>query len=143
MGWRWYGVRTVFRLRAHGKPDRHDPGYDAKATLVEERIVVVRGRNEAEALVKANVKGRMHARRSHVNPYGQRVRTAYMGIADISPLYVDPTLPGEVFWTTYVVPSTVTDAQLWRRIVPPNVAKELRVRRKFLNKEFGWFRRDG
>jgi uncharacterized protein DUF4288 len=143
MGWQWYGVRTVFRSRAQGKPDRYDPSYDPKATLVEERVVVVKGRSVREALGKARAEARTYVRGSHLNPYGQRVRASYLGVADVSPLYVDPQPPGEVFWSTYVVPSNITDAQLIRRLTPPSVPNEDVVRRKFLNREFGRFREDG
>jgi uncharacterized protein DUF4288 len=140
MAWRWYGVRAVFRSRALGKPDRHDPSFDPKATLVEERVVVVRGRNVKEALGKARTEARAYVHHGHVNPYGQKVRKVYVGVADISPLYVEPRPPGEVFWSTYIVPSTITDGQLLRRLIPPSVANEEIVRRKFINREFGRFR---
>ena len=106
--------------------------------------MLVRARNQREALAKVQAEGRTYTRRPpHLNPYGQRVRATYLGVVDISPIYSDPRPPGEVFWSTYVVSSSVTDAQLIRRLKPPSVANEDGVRRKFLNREFGRFREDG
>ena len=111
--------------------------------MVEEQVVVLRARSEAEAVKKAGVGAAAYARGVHTNPYGQRVRMAFLGVVDVAELYASAATPGEAFWSTYIVPSTIPDRDLLKRLTPPVVPDEKHVRVKFLNKQFTWFHKDG
>jgi hypothetical protein len=76
----WYGVRTLFRLVAVGKPTNLDKDFDSTSTLVEERIVLFKANNFEDAIEQAE--GDAHAyceRTKSVNIYGQSVKLKFLG----------------------------------------------------------------
>lgn len=53
MVWKWFGVKTLIRWEAIGKPESIDENFDEDATLVEERIVLFKARSSDEAIKKS------------------------------------------------------------------------------------------
>jgi hypothetical protein len=49
----WYGVRTLFRLMAIGKPKAIDRHFDPLSTLVEDRVVLF-GADSFDSAIKQN-----------------------------------------------------------------------------------------
>src|SRR4051794_8957759 len=45
MGWKWFGVKTIFRVEASGTPRKTDDRFDPDVTMVEERVVLIRARS--------------------------------------------------------------------------------------------------
>jgi Domain of unknown function (DUF4288) len=105
----WYGVKTLFRTEAVGKPIARDAAYDSTVSLVEERVVLFRARSFGAAIRAAEREARRYARRGYVNPYGPRVLTRYLGACDAFELFGAPGERAEVFSMTEVVPKRVPD----------------------------------
>ena len=133
----WYGVKTLFRLGAVGKPAKEDAKYDPGTTLVEERVVLFRARGFAEAVQLAEREARSYARHRHRNPYGQQVVTRYLGACDAYQLFDPPAEGREVFSTTELVGKIVTDATIVdHRLGHRETAQEMARRRNVLDGEF-------
>jgi len=141
----WYGVKTLFRTAAVGRSMARDAAYDARMSLVEERVVLFKARSFTGAIRAAESEARRYARRRHVNPYGQRVVTRYLGACNAFELFETPGVRAEVFSMTEVVPKRVSDRTVVDRRLGFKVnekADRLR-RRNILNREFsGSVRRD-
>ena len=141
----WYGVKTLFRTEAVGKPIARDAAYDGTVSLVEERVVLFKARGFGAAIRAAEREARRYARRRHVNPYGQRVLTRYLGACDAFELFAAPGVHAEVFSMTEVVPKRVPDQTVVDQRLGPRVARKAdRARRRnILDREFeGSVRRD-
>ena len=141
----WYGVKTLFRTAAAGRPVARDAAYDARVSLVEERVVLFKARGFAAAIRAAESEARRYARHRYVNPYGQRVVTRYLGACNAFELFETPGVRAEVFSMTEVVPKQVSDrAVVDRRLgLKTNKNTDRLRRRNILNREFsGSARRD-
>jgi Domain of unknown function (DUF4288) len=135
--WKWFGVKTLYRTTVAGTPPVTDSAYDPSATLVEERVVILRARSHDEAHRKAKAEARRYATRRHVNPYGQRVRTRWVGASESFELFDEPDNLTEVWSSTYMIPASVSDKEVVARALGPNeTAAQRKRRRKFLNREF-------
>ena len=134
----WYGVKTLFRTVAVGKPIARDSAFDASVSLVEERVVLFNARGFDAAIVAAEKEARAYASRRHVNPYGQKVVTRYLGACDAFELFDTPGALAEVFSTTEVVPKRVSNQAVIDQRIGPSVDKAIDRgrRRNVLNREF-------
>ena len=112
MSWKWFGVKTLTRWEAIGKPKSIDGNFDADATLIEERIVLIRARNFDEAIKK----GENEAKRNlseYKNFYGQKVKQRYLEVCDAFELFDEPNENGvEVFSLIETVSKKVKDSVL-------------------------------
>ena len=134
---RWYGVKSLYRSFAIGRPRAVDSRFDRRVTMVEERVVLFKARSFEESIRAAEVEAREYAKSRHVNPYGQQVRVRYLGAVDAFELIGGPSHKGEVFSTTALVPKRVGDRTVVnRRLGPVESKAESRKRRNFLNREF-------
>src|SRR5688572_10093733 len=116
----WFGVKTLFRTEALGRPLAADRAYDPTVSLVEERVVLFKTQSFAAAIRAAETEARRYARRRHVNPYGQRVVTRFLGACDAFELIEAPGNRVEVFSTTDVVPMRIPDRRIvHQRLGPP------------------------
>jgi hypothetical protein len=132
---KWFGVKTLYRTRATGRPDKRDRHYDPDATLIEERIVLMRAADFAQALKDARREALTYARRGHENLYGQRVETSFLGVCDAFELFDPPAAQREVYSRTEIVSRRITNAAVVRQLMGPNATKrEQYTRRKFLNR---------
>lgn len=116
--WKWYGVRSLYRLIALGEPKDPSESYVADATLVEERIVLIKARSDEEALRKAEKEGKTYARSMRsTNGYGQKVRKRMLKLLDAYELF-DSVNPGaEVFSATEEINASVPDEQICERLI--------------------------
>src|SRR6266850_4015863 len=78
----WFGVKTLYRIEPVGRPLGRDRVYSKDMTMVEERVVIVKARSGDEATRIGEAEARRYSRRSHRNPYGQRVRTRRLGCTE-------------------------------------------------------------
>ncbi len=137
MAWKWYGVKTLYRTRAIGKPRVVDRNYDAEGTLVEERVVLIRARNFDEAFAKAEAEAKEYAAIPHGgNQYGQRVVSRYLSACEAFELFDPPAAGREVYSCTRVVPAGVSDAAVARQMIGSE-PRPVRMRRKFLDVTLG------
>ncbi len=135
MSWKWYGVKTAFRTIAGGSPTSKDADFDNDATLVEERIVLVRARTFDHAIAKGESEANKYAAGKHRNSYGQTVRTRYLGSIDAFELFDEPAAGAEVFSTTEVISAAVSDNDVVDQYFGALETDATRRRRKFLNSE--------
>jgi hypothetical protein len=134
----WFGVKTLYRTRAVGSPAARDRHFDPSLTLVEERVVLVRARNHAGAIRKAERQARKYAAFvTWRNPYGQRLRVRYIRACQSYKLF-DPLRAGaEVYSDTFLVKKTVSDRELISSRVLPSESNTLHSRRRnFLDERF-------
>jgi|SRR5437867_4092962 len=135
-GLNWFGVKTLFRTAAVGKPVAPDEAYDPDTSIVEERVVLFRARGFGQAIREAEREACSYARSQHVNPYGQRVVTRYLGACEAFELLDFRGAGSEVFSTTEVVPRRVPDkAVVNQRLGHAETAGDSRRRRNVLDRE--------
>ena len=133
---RWFGVKSLYRSFASGRPLALDSRFDPNITMVEERVVLFKARSFEEAIRSAEAEARKYAKARHVNPYGQQVRVRYLRAVDAFELFDSPKHCGEVFSTTELVPNRVADSVVVdRRIGPAESKAESRKRRNLLNRD--------
>ena len=135
MSWRWYGVKTIYRTKAIGKPRHADARFDAEGTLIEERVVLFRARNFDEAIRKAGKEAHAYSTASYRNIYGQRVVQRYLGACDAYELFESPAASIEVFSSTEVVPGSVSNREVLNRRLGEEGRPKRTKRTKFFNAE--------
>jgi Domain of unknown function (DUF4288) len=110
----WYGVRTLFRLMAIGKPKALDRHFDPMSTLVEDRVVLFRADGFDSAIKQAEVDALHYCKRTRfVNIYGQSVRLKFLHAVDAYSLPDDELSGGcEVYSSTAISPRSVSNAVL-------------------------------
>jgi hypothetical protein len=137
MAWHWYGVKTIYRTTAQGKPTQTDKYFDPAASLVEERVVLVRARSFDEALAKGEKEARAYAAAGDIrNRYGQRVKQRYLGVADAYEMFDAPGNQVEVYSKTEIVRTSVPDAEVCANRTTRERTRDRWRRTKFLNREF-------
>jgi hypothetical protein len=133
----WYGVKTLYRSTAVGRPKVTDSAYDPAATLIEERVVLFKARSFHEAIRAAEKEARSYARGDHINPYGQKVKMHYLGACNAYHLFFAPVAGAEVFSSTTIVGLSVRDnAIVHQRMGTVETLREARRRKKFYDREF-------
>lgn len=132
--WKFYAVKTLYRISARGRPARVDRYYDEKATLVEERVVAFRARSFDEAIRLAEEEAQKYARfLKHKNPYGQNVRAKYLRNCDAYLLDESSSARGELYSRTELVSSDRSDAAVVAGLLGRNeTANRSERRRKFV-----------
>jgi len=114
----WYGVKTLHRVAALGRPVATDRSHSRTMTLVEERTVVFRARSFKEALKLGEAEAREYSRSARYrNRYGQKVRSRYLGFCDAYEIGERPISGVEVFSETEIVPRRVADRTVIRRLI--------------------------
>lgn len=110
----WYGVRTLYRLTAKGRPKSRDKYYDRDSTLVEDRIVLFQANRFDDALAQGEKEARSYCRRTRfVNIYGQQVRMRYLDACDAFEIFDKKIAAGsEVYSSTELVGASVRDSAL-------------------------------
>ncbi len=110
----WYGVRTLVRLIAVGRPKKTDKHFDPTSTLVEDRVVLFRADSFDSAIEKAEKEAQVYCRRTRfTNIYGQSVRMKFLRMVDAFSLLDDELVVGsEVYSSTTLVARSVSAAKL-------------------------------
>lgn len=132
-GWKWYGVKTAYRLEPSGEPESTDRDYWGDGSLVEERVVLFRARSFDDAIRKAEDEAKRYAAGStDRNPYGQPLTLRYLETCDAYELTSDdsPASGTEVFSMTELVPRSVSDDAVLNRRFGREESTRTRARRK-------------
>ena len=74
----WFGVKTLFRVRATGTPAGVDKAFRHGIDCIEERVVLFRARSFEHAISRAEAEARRYAKDIWQNPYRQKVVTQYL-----------------------------------------------------------------
>ena len=137
MSWKWFGVKTVYRIEAKGMPVTADDRFDPEATGVEERVVLIRARSFDEAIAKGEAEAKEYASDTYTNPYGQVVRTRFLRKSDAFELYDDPGANVEVYSSTELMPKATSNQQIVDQHFGVHETKAVhKTRRKFFNAKF-------
>lgn len=110
----WYGVRTLLRIVASGKPEKVDQYFNTASTLVGDRVVLFKADSSEAALKLAEQEARKYCRRiRYTNIYGQSVRMRLLDATNVFSLFDDKPAPGcEVYSSTALVPQSAPDAKV-------------------------------
>ena len=138
MGWKWFGVKTLTRWEAVGKPKSIDENFNEDATLIEERVVLIKARSFDEALKKGEKVAKEYLSQ-YKNFYGQLVRQRYLEVCDAFELFDEPNETGvELFSSIETVSRKIKDSVLVGNKFGNNESVEsyTRKRDKFWNAEF-------
>lgn len=110
----WFGVRTLFRLVASGRPKWTDRYFDPASTLVEDRVVLFQATNFDDAIRLAEAEAKRYCKRTgYENIYGQSVRLKFLDVTDAFSMHDDvPGAGTEVYSKTAIVPSSIRDSRV-------------------------------
>ncbi len=135
--WKVYTVKTLYRTTAFGKPKKIDKFYRKELDLIEERIVTIKARNFDEAIFKGEKEAIKYASETeYSNPYGQKIKQKYIGSIDVYEPYEELESNIEVFSTTYLSDSSITNSKLTNNTMGKIYKNEKELRTKFFNSEF-------
>ena len=113
MASKWYSVKTFYRSKAEGRPQKPDRYCDTDATLVEERIVLIRAQSRREAIKKAEKEANEYASRiNYLNPYNQNVKTRYLGFFDLFEIEGNLLDKEEIFLTSRIMSKKISDKKI-------------------------------
>jgi hypothetical protein len=137
--WKWYAVRSLYRITAVGEPRGTDDSYDPHSALLEERVVLIQARSGREALKKAKEEGQEYARSFNFkNIYEQRVCARMLRTFDAFELWSPPEPRAEVFSVTGDIDAAETDDRILSRAIGllPAPTKEVPWHRfKFISRD--------
>ncbi len=135
---KWFAVRTLYRSRTDERPVKPDLSYDPDATLVEERVVLIRASGRQEAQAKALREARDYAATgTFLNPYEQTVKTDLLKTCDVYELMENPADKSEVFVASHLMSRRVGDAKVEKIFTPRRVLDHKKGRyRKFIKQEY-------
>ncbi|MBZ0166031.1 MAG: DUF4288 domain-containing protein, partial [Candidatus Omnitrophica bacterium] len=132
----YYAVKTLYRSVCEGRPQRPDRYFDPDATLLEERIQLIKAKNRAEAKKKAEKDAVEYARRIlYKNPYNQEVTLEYMGLCEIYEIEQGLADKAEIYASSRIISKKVSVAKVANIYLNPRQSPDRSKRRKFLNKE--------
>lgn len=136
MASQYYAVKTLFRSICEGRPEKPDRFFDPDATLLEERIQLIKAKNRAEAKKKAEKDALEYSRRIlYKNPYNQEVTLEYMGLCEIYEIEQGLADKAEIYASSRIISKKVPAAKVASIYLNPRQSPDRGKRRKFLNKE--------
>ncbi len=125
----WFAIKTLYRIFTQGKPENIDDDYDASASLVEERIILIQAKDIDAALTQAETDAKAYEV-SYTNPYGQQVELKYLDVCDGFECEGEPGNGFEVYSGVRRVECNQTDAQLVELVMPPHPDEDGMAKRK-------------
>jgi len=134
----WYGVRTLFRLLAVGKPKWTDRYFDPLSTLVEDRVVLFRAKDLDDAIRQAEEEAARYCKATrYENIYGQQVRLRFLRATDAFEMSVEgqPRSGSEVYSTSALVAKSVRDSRVIVSCWGKKERHDWRARNKFVDAE--------
>lgn len=131
----WFGVRTLFRVVAEGKPTRTDRYFDPTSTLVEDRVVLFRATDFDDAITQAETEARQYCKATRfANIYGQRVRLKFLRAVDAYSVPDERLGTGcEVYSSSAIVLDSVKDALVVTARFGKKVSRGRQDRYKFMD----------
>ena len=132
---KWFAVKTAYRTSIQGKPKLNLPNYDATATLVEERVILIGAHDHKEAITIAEKEADRHTIKPYTNVCGQHVTWRRLKSCIQSyelPENQPPTNLSEVWSSTQVIPRSIKDRQVSEKFWGPTENDQL-TRMKFID----------
>lgn len=135
--YKWFAIKTLYKITALGKPKKKDTFYDDSKVLVEERTVLFKAKNEEEAMEKAVKEASEYADSVECkNAYDQKVTATLLKGLDMFELFDKPENGVEVFNDTQIMNKKMTDDQLIEaRFSQEESEEDFKARKRFVKKE--------
>ena len=135
--WKVFAIKTIYRTTTLGKPKKKDKFYRENLDSIEERIITIKARNFDEAISKGEKEAIKYASETeYINPYGQKVKQKYIGSIDVFEPFEEVKANIEIFSTTFLIDSSITNTKLTNNIMGKVYKNEQKLRRKFCNSQF-------
>ena len=132
-----FSIKTLYRTTAKKKPKQTDKNYREDIDLIEERIVTLKARNFNDAITKGEKEAKEYASQTeYINPYGQKMKQKYIGSIDVFEPFDKIKANTEVFSTTYLIKTSVSNDKLTNNMMGKIYKNEKKIRTKFFNIEF-------
>lgn len=140
MASKWFSVKTLYRWDTVDKPQGPDRFYDPDATLLEERVVLIKANSFSEATQKAKQEAQDYVRSpgGFINPYGQNMKISFLNCYDCFELFDNPADKVEVFSTIRILSRKIHNAKIKNIFICPTREPHYlqSKRKKFINKDF-------
>lgn len=133
----YYSVKTIYRCSASGRPEKPDQFFDPDATLIEERIQLVKAKTKDEALRKAEKDAQEYAKRTKfVNPYNQEVILEYTGLCEV--YEIDQALAdmAEIYASSKIISKKITLSKIAHVYLNKPQPYDKSKRKKFINRAY-------
>lgn len=132
-----FGAKSLFITRISGRGKVKARYKSANYFLLEERIILVKGKDFNEAIKKAK-KEAISYESIHENPYGQKVITKFLKCIDVFELYSKVGDLAEIYSINYLVNKKNRIKKILDQHYGNNFNEKLekKLRQGFLNKEF-------
>ncbi len=133
----FYTVKTLFRSQAKGRPKLPDRFFDPDATLLEERIQLIKAKSRVEALKKAEKDAREYAKRiRYQNPYDQDVTLEYLGLNEIFEVEHALQDKTEIYSSSRIISQKTSVSKIAHTYLNKKQSLEHSKRKKFVNKAY-------
>jgi len=134
----WYGVRTLYRVTAGGRPKSRDKHFDPESTLIEDRVVLFQATSFDDAIAQAIKEASTYCKQiRYVNPYGQKVRMRFLDAYDAYAISEMPDRKSgagsEVYSLTELVRASVSDSVVIKKRLGGQASLGTVARWKFVN----------
>jgi uncharacterized protein DUF4288 len=136
---KWYAVKSLYKKEVVGKPKGKDKYYDNSKNIYEERVVIFNAKSFDSAIRLAKKEAREYVKdSSHLNPYGQKVKTTIINATDCYWLLDPPPRHGsEVYSSTFLMSkSKKINSVIDEKLGVYETKVDVKKRKIFLNKAF-------
>ncbi|MDP2652640.1 MAG: DUF4288 domain-containing protein [Candidatus Omnitrophota bacterium] len=135
---KWFAVKTLYRSTVETRPEKPDLFYDPDATLVEERVLLIKAKSRGEALDKAGREAGDYVQKTKCfNPYNQEILTRLLPFMDVYELSGNPGDKMEIFATTRLMSCRIPDRKVAQVLIGPKAHDKMdSKRKKFMNRDY-------
>ena len=134
---KWFGVRSIYKLRALGKPKKIDKDYNPDVFLFEDRVVLFRAKDFDSAIRKAKKEAKCYVSDTFINVYTQKVITTQIGVFDAFEIFEIPGHGKEVYSMTRLIKRRLTNKQAEDLFFDKKEnTRKHRLRKNFSNKSY-------
>ena len=134
-----YSVQTLYLTLTKGKPSKPHKACLKNPQLVEKRVVLFKARNVASAINKAEKEAIKYEKYVHINVFGQKVVTKYLGWIGWHLLFDEPAEGVEIFSLSEARSERQTERAILREALgkeyPLSQKKSREIRINFLDGE--------
>lgn len=137
MATNFYSVKTIYRSTASGRPEKPDQLFDPDATLIEERIQLVKAKSREEAFKKAEKGAQDYAKRiKFMNPYFQEVIMEYTGLCEVYEIEYPLADMTEIYSNSKIMSKKISISKIAHVYLNKQQPYDKSKRKKFINKDY-------
>ncbi len=133
----WFGVRSVYEIRAVGIPKKTDKDFNPDILMFEDRIVIFKAKDFESALKKARIEAERYISQVYKNIYFQKLIKKRLKRFNAFRIFDEPGDGKELYSTTRLIKGPLTYKQAENLFFGKDEnAKQHRQRKKFLDRDF-------